>query len=278
MNIEAEIIELDMEFQNYSTSIKISTVRNYDKSFGKIFSNIFLLAGKTSRNDVNTKAADNEATKGIVEAKENQLGQLGGGANVGSGSNGVFDSLELSNNTFIALGTNTLTNQIPAYYDQTKTRGVAQITNGGIYVRDFSNNMRIKINSSEGFVGLDKFGAETFRVDLDGFSSISMNQFTRGFNEDGIFLGSTKTDPIPEVLTVSSPGSADAISVAPSTGDKFFFKSGVFFSQSLKIGDLVRFTNDNSVMYGFIKTFYTSSPNHIEVKVTKVIGTTAYAS
>ena len=266
-----------MNFQNYSTAVKISTVRNYDKSFGKIFSSVFLLAGKTSRNDVDPNLKPNDQAKDFLGENGGKITSLGGEGILGHGGDASFTSLTLANDVFIDRATDTLTDQIPTYYDQTKTRGVAQVTNGGIYIRDFNNNMRIKMNSSDGFVGYDQYGLETFKVDIDGFSSLSMNQFVRGYNEDGIFLGSTKIAPILNVLSVSSPGGG-ATSIAPSTGSKFFFKSNTFFSQSLEIGDTVRFTNGASVMYGFIKTFYTNFPNYMEVQITRISGTGSHSS
>jgi hypothetical protein len=219
ISIEAEIVELGMNFQDYSTSVKISTVRNYDKSFGRIFSNVFLLGNKTSKNEVLPLQKPTERAKEFLNDNSKNISDLGGSSIV-VGAGVPNDSLQFDNmnigSSFVDTATDTLTTTPPDYYseEEIEARGTAQITNGGLYIKDSEGEVRIKMNALEGLIGYKTdqgTTTESFKIDLDGNAtfagelqaasgtfgnvsiidngSLSLNQTTPGFEANGIFIG-----------------------------------------------------------------------------------------
>lgn len=176
ISIEAEIVELGMNFQDYSTSVKISTVRNYDKSFGRIFSNVFLLGNKTSKNEVLPLQKPTERAKEFLNDNSKNISDLSGSSvvvGVGGSNNSLqFDNMDIAS-SFVDTATDTLTTTPPLYYTEQEiaARGTAQITNGGLYIKDAEGEVRIKMNALEGLVGFktDKgVTTESFKIDLEG--------------------------------------------------------------------------------------------------------------
>ena len=67
ITIEAEIQEISIDFQNYKTSLKIATTRNYDRSFGKYFANVYNLLQGTYKNIIVPSKNPNKNAAEFVE-------------------------------------------------------------------------------------------------------------------------------------------------------------------------------------------------------------------
>lgn len=200
INIEAEIKEIKIDFQNYSTSIVISTVKDYDRSFGRLFANTFLLGQKTSQNDLLPNiplierteefervydATFGEATAGQINVSVNQKEPYqdivtkriikSPGTKIEASTPKSSQEIEVSTeewkSKYINLEQNTLTDIKPPYYAQAKNKGKAKVSNGGLIIKDDSDIVRIKINATDGFVGYKTESGvttESFKIDLNG--------------------------------------------------------------------------------------------------------------
>lgn len=191
INVEAEIQELNINFQSYSTSIGISTIDKYDKSFGRMFANTMLQAEEIKTNDLDpVEKQNNNAGKVIGGTGGTILELLGNQGNIHNefeDNRGIFLSERFPTaNTFfdqfeeerivtggqdltaqyVDLGSNTFTNVKPVYYLVDK--GSAEIKNGGLVIKNEAGEVKIKLNASEGFVAYNNENVETVKIDLDG--------------------------------------------------------------------------------------------------------------
>jgi len=180
ITIEAEIQEISIDFQNYKTALKIATTINYDRSFGKYFANVYSLLQGTYKNIiVPTKNPNKNAAEFV-----NQNGEViettidGSDANIGSNT-GDGESNNTENNpgailfgeVFIDPRVDQLVSRPPVIqipgggvfplYGEVSP-GTAKLTNGGLYIKDENDNLRVKLTARDGLV------AEQFRIDLDG--------------------------------------------------------------------------------------------------------------
>jgi hypothetical protein len=255
IDIEAEIQEISISFQSYQTSIKISTVRNYDKSFGKIFSNIFLLSNKTSKNDVVPRLNEQKQTTNTVNKNQGVLDALGednSDFSIGYGSsdnegikeNIVFNEAQFNIN-YVDLELDGLTGDVPDYYPE-GTRGSALMSNGGIYLKDAEGEVRVKMNGSEGFVGYDLDNNETFKIDLEGNATFAgeLKAASGTFGEVEIAEnGSLKVGNITineagitAVSDLANPTTTQTLFIDSTNGDVFIrgtIKEGTTFEDTL---------------------------------------------
>jgi hypothetical protein len=185
ITIEAEIQEISIDFQNYKTSLKIATTRNYDRSFGKYFANVYNLLQGTYKNIIVPTKKDNqnssefvnqngEILEGTIQNDEGTIGSLTGDGE----SNGTQNSPSaiVFGEVFIDPRIEQLTSrppviQIPgggvfSLYGEVSP-GTATLTNGGLYIKDENDNLRVKLTARDGLV------AEKFRIDLDGNATFS---------------------------------------------------------------------------------------------------------
>ena len=185
ISIEAEIVEMSIDFQNYATALKIATTKNYDKRFGKYFANVYTLLQNTFQNIIKPTQKSNEGAVVFIKDKKSLIESnlSGGPVNIGS-STGDGESNNTQNQpSMLALGTvviDPLTEQLvttvppelfPIYGNS--TIGTAKITNGGFYIKDKDDNLRVALNAKDGFIGYKQNSEtgdteETFKIDLNG--------------------------------------------------------------------------------------------------------------
>lgn len=220
IDVEAEIQELSIDFQNYSTSITISTIDRYDKSFGKMFANTMLQAEETEKNNVAPfENQNNEAGKIIAGGTGKVIKQITDGSgtyNEFGEVRNVFlqERLQTPDKFFaqfeeekvvtsgqkltakyIDIASGSLTETKPPYYIEEK--GAAEITNGSVLVKDSNEQIRIKLSASEGFVAykteIDGSLTESVKIDLDGNATFAGNlsAATGTFTGDLVAAGGT---------------------------------------------------------------------------------------
>jgi len=210
VNIEAEIQQMNIDFQNYSMSLVISTVNNYDKSFGKIFSDIRKLSITTWEQEVQPTIKNTRAVIDIYSDTEKQLEALSNNTptviGVGTADSGVINTNKvIASNQFVDLATDRLTPDRPVYYPETASTR-AEIGNGGFAIKGENKKSIIKMSGESGIQAYNTNDEEVFGVDLDGSvrgnnveltnGSLSIGQTTRDFDEDGIFLGFFNDAPV----------------------------------------------------------------------------------
>jgi hypothetical protein len=110
-----------------------------------------------------------------------------------------------SESSFIDLKTDTFTKDQPPYYSE-NFAAKAEIGHGGFSIKRQNNKSIIKMSGESGIQAYNTNDEEVFAVDLDGSvrgnnveltnGSLSIGQTTKGFDEDGIFLGFSNSDPV----------------------------------------------------------------------------------
>lgn len=105
---------------------------------------------------------------------------------------------------------------------------------------------------------------------------MSIGQSTQGYNQNGVFFGFTLSNQ-PPVTHVLSPGSTTGVSVAPSTGTKYFYSTSINQS-NYYIGQAVQFISGSSRMYGVINYLNGLYSNHIGANITAIGGSTSYTT
>ena len=237
ISIEAEIVEMSIDFQNYATALKIATTKNYDKRFGKYFANVYTLLQNTFQNIIKPTQKPNKGAVVFIKDKKDLIESnlSGGPVNIGS-STGDGESNNTQNQpSMLALGTvviNPLTEQLvttappelfPIYGNS--TIGTAKITNGGFYIKDKDDNLRVALNAKDGFIGYKQNSEtgdteETFKIDLNGNATFSgeLKAATGTFGnveieQDGelivnrqfpIYEGLVKSDDLPSGYIISN--------------------------------------------------------------------------
>lgn len=184
INIEAEIQEINIDFQNYKMGLTISTVQNYDKSFGKYFSNVFKLLTTNVYNEqrpnesgVNDASEFTEVYSEDLTQKVNSKPQT-----IGYNTNDEPEETNTSpdqinfNEVFIDPRIERLVSRPPSWSDGSGgtfnlygdiAPGTATLTSGGLYIKDENDNLRVKLTARDGLV------AEQFSIDLDGNATFS---------------------------------------------------------------------------------------------------------
>jgi hypothetical protein len=179
INIEAEIVEISIDFQNYATGLTIATTKNYDRTFGKYFSDVYNLLYETVENIVTPTST---ATNNVVNYVENNQDALNivtdpENQNVGFDTEGESNNSEnfpnaiVSTEAYIDPRIGRLVSRPPVIsiigggtfllYGPISP-GTAKLTNGGLYIKDENDNLRVKLTARDGLV------AEQFQIDLDG--------------------------------------------------------------------------------------------------------------
>jgi hypothetical protein len=180
ISIEAEIVEISIDFQNYKTGLKIATTKNYDRRFGKYFADLYNSFQNTNKNTIIPNINDNEKSAefvnnngGFLELKIN-----GSDSNIGD-ETGDGESNNTENNpsalrfgeVYIDPRVDQLVSRPPVIQIPgggvfplygPLAPGTATLTNGGLYIKDENDNLRVKLTARDGLV------AEKFRIDLDG--------------------------------------------------------------------------------------------------------------
>jgi cytoskeletal protein CcmA (bactofilin family) len=195
--IEAEVVEISIDFQNYKTALKIATTRNYDRRFGKYFADLYGSFQTTYRNTIVTTKKNNEKSfnfitlneKPLVDSITNDNTTIGDATGDGL-SNGnerspnslVFGEVYIHPVTEILVSEPFVNqdsegNDFSIYGDI--ARGSVKLTNGGIYIKDENNNLRVKLTSRDGLV------AQQFKIDLEGNATFAGNLQAAG----GTFSG-----------------------------------------------------------------------------------------
>jgi hypothetical protein len=184
INVEAEIQEINIDFQNYKMGLTIATVQNYDKSFGKYFSNIFKLL---TTNVLNEQRPRQSAVNSAVELEEvygDVIEEQTSGGPQMIGSSTVEDPTETENNpasievneVYIDPRTQRLVSRPPSWSNGSGgtfslygdvVPGSAKLTSGGLYIKDENDVLRVKLTARDGLV------AEKFKIDLDGNATFS---------------------------------------------------------------------------------------------------------
>lgn len=222
ISIEAEIVEMSIDFQNYATALKIATTKNYDKRFGKYFANVYTLLQNTFQNIIKPTQKPNEGAVVFIEDKKDLIESnlSGGPVNIGS-STGDGESNNTQNQpSILALGTvviNPLTEQLvttpppelfPIYGNL--IIGTAKITNGGFYIKDQNDNLRVALNAKDGFIGYKQNSEtgdteETFKIDLNGNATFSgeLKAASGTFSGDLSASGGTFTGTLEVGVTLS---------------------------------------------------------------------------
>jgi hypothetical protein len=195
--IEAEVVEISIDFQNYKTALKIATTRNYDRRFGKYFADLYGSFQTTYRNTIVTTKKNNEKSFNFVTLNEKPLVDSITNDNTTIGDatgDGLSNGNERSPNSLVFgevyihpvteilvsepfVNQDSEGNDFSIYGDI--ARGSVKLTNGGIYIKDENNNLRVKLTSRDGLV------AQQFKIDLEGNATFAGNLQAAG----GTFSG-----------------------------------------------------------------------------------------
>jgi hypothetical protein len=207
ISIEAEIVEISIDFQNYRTALKIATTKNYDRRFGKYFANVYNLLQNTYKNIIVPTEKPNQQSFDFVNKNELIITQTIDGSDVAVGkTTGDGESNNTKNrpgaiifaDVYIDAATDQLVT-VPPTVDIPgggtfriyggNVPGNAKLSNGGLYITDQFDFLRVSLTGRDGLF------AQKFRIDLDGNATFSgdLEAATGTFSGDLSAAGGTFT-------------------------------------------------------------------------------------
>jgi hypothetical protein len=184
IDVEAEIQEISINFQSYGMGIVIATARNYDKTFGKFFADVYKLLTVSVMNE--QRPNQSKVRKAITF--EEDFADIVNGQTDGSeqiiGSKPQDDPSQTKNRPnrvtfneiFIDPRIDDMVSTPPTWPDdnngtfelyQGTVPGYVTLASGGIYIKDQNDNLRIKMTARDGLV------AQQFQINLQGDATFS---------------------------------------------------------------------------------------------------------
>ena len=297
INIEAEIQEINIDFQNYKMGLTISTVQNYDKSFGKYFSNVFKLLTTNVYNEQRPKEGKIDSTIETDEKYGEDIARRSSGKSQTVGYNTNDEPTETQTNpneitvneTFIDPTIERLVTTPPSWSDGSGgtfnlygdiALGTAKFTSGGLYIKDENDNLRVKLTARDGLV------AEQFSIDLDGNATfaghLTANSGTIGdwIISNGEIVSDTNDDTFTSKLTTTGlqiGSTADGTDGTYTIMEPGYFRSGVL-SSSGNTGDTITMSGNNGITLTHVVVGVPASNHSIKLDDTSLGNTSLTTS
>jgi hypothetical protein len=194
IDIEAEIQEINIDFQNYKTGLTISTSKNYDKSFGKYFADVYRGLKISVLNDQKPREKRIEELFAFENNYDGYLEDSTDGDDniVGVPPYNNTDTIPTTsfkaNEIYIDPRIDQLVDYNPTWLDEQGVLfplygelapGTATLTSGGLYIKDEAGKLRVKLTARDGLV------AEQFKIDLQG-NAVFSGTLAAGIDTTGL--------------------------------------------------------------------------------------------